>query len=197
MATPRLCSIPNCGKPHEARGWCEKHYKRWRNHGNPLTLRKTDAGEPQRYLRDKVLRFNGPDCLLWPYARLPSGQGVVTISKKLTIAHRYVCEALHGPAPTSKHEVAHLCGNGHLGCVNPRHLRWATHTENMADQLMHGTRNRGSRNGQSKLVEGDIPVIRSLLRQGKTITEIGAQFDVSRGTIWQIAKGNSWAWVEP
>jgi hypothetical protein len=31
----RTCSIPDCGKPHYARGWCPAHYHRWRNYGDP------------------------------------------------------------------------------------------------------------------------------------------------------------------
>lgn len=35
-----ICSLPDCGKPQIARGWCNPHYLRWRNHGDPL------AGNP-------------------------------------------------------------------------------------------------------------------------------------------------------
>lgn len=33
-------------------------------------------------------------------------------------------------------EVLHACGNGgnHIDCVNPRHLRWGTRTENEQDK---------------------------------------------------------------
>ncbi|SNS11453.1 hypothetical protein SAMN05443665_100155 [Actinomadura meyerae] len=26
---PRLCSVPGCGRPRHARGWCGRHYRRW------------------------------------------------------------------------------------------------------------------------------------------------------------------------
>lgn len=32
----RRCSISDCDKRHKARGWCDKHYARWRAHGSPL-----------------------------------------------------------------------------------------------------------------------------------------------------------------
>jgi len=40
------CAIPDCGKPVQARGWCNKHWKRWRVHGDPLavTPRGTQPG---------------------------------------------------------------------------------------------------------------------------------------------------------
>lgn len=31
----RLCAIPECGKVHFCRGWCTKHYARWRKYGDP------------------------------------------------------------------------------------------------------------------------------------------------------------------
>lgn len=31
----RTCSIDGCAKPHEARGWCPAHYRRWRATGDP------------------------------------------------------------------------------------------------------------------------------------------------------------------
>ena len=31
----RFCSIVDCDSEHYARGWCEKHYARWRKHGDP------------------------------------------------------------------------------------------------------------------------------------------------------------------
>jgi len=39
MATSRVCSIPDCGKPHRAHGWCVLHYKRWLRHGDPCAGR--------------------------------------------------------------------------------------------------------------------------------------------------------------
>ena len=30
-----VCSVDGCGGPGYARGWCAKHYERWRRHGDP------------------------------------------------------------------------------------------------------------------------------------------------------------------
>lgn len=35
-----ICSMPECTNPAESRGWCTKHYKRWRSHGDPTVVMK-------------------------------------------------------------------------------------------------------------------------------------------------------------
>ena len=35
--TKRVCEIPGCNKPHYGRGYCHKHYQRWKRHGDPLS----------------------------------------------------------------------------------------------------------------------------------------------------------------
>lgn len=35
MATTKICSLPDCGKKHYAKGWCNFHWQRWRRHGAP------------------------------------------------------------------------------------------------------------------------------------------------------------------
>lgn len=34
------CSIEGCGSPVRARGWCNRHYLRWRRSGDPLGSRR-------------------------------------------------------------------------------------------------------------------------------------------------------------
>ena len=47
--TPRVCSIDGCDNVHAARGWCHKHYMRWRRWGDPEMI------DPR--LRPGVLRI--------------------------------------------------------------------------------------------------------------------------------------------
>lgn len=48
MADRAICSVEGCDKPTEARGWCHKHYQRWRSNGDPLISRymREDAKAP-------------------------------------------------------------------------------------------------------------------------------------------------------
>lgn len=197
MAEKQDCRIAGCGRPIKARGWCEAHYKRWRLHGDPLVGGKvTHRGEPAEYL-DTVLA-EGPlsrQCLVWPYARNAKGYGHIKIDGETREVHRVVCERVNGPPPTPDHEARHLCGNGHLGCINPGHVTWGTRLENKADELQHGTRNRGRRNGQAKLTEADVLNIRAadgvMPRH-----QIGAQYGVTAATVNEIVWGQTWAWLE-
>jgi hypothetical protein len=108
--------------------------------------------------------------------------------------HHLACEAEHGPRPSPQHEVAHSCGRGHEGCVNRKHLRWATRSENQMDRVKHGTHNRGERHGMSRLTEHQA---REALRLRGLISQeaIAERFGVSRGAICRIHQGRGWAWL--
>ena len=80
------------------------------------------------------------NCVPWPFS--VNGTGYGTLNSKFTNqASRYACALLHG-LPEPGMVGAHNCGNGNLGCVNPHHLRWATHTENMDDKNEHAVHRR-------------------------------------------------------
>lgn len=38
VMVPNTCSIDGCEAAKYCRGWCTKHYARWRTHGDPLTV---------------------------------------------------------------------------------------------------------------------------------------------------------------
>jgi len=76
MANSRLCSIPDCGKTHLAKGYCVSHYKRLKRHGNPLGG-STSTGEPMRFITEIVLPYKGFECLTWPFGKKETGYGCV------------------------------------------------------------------------------------------------------------------------
>lgn len=194
MAVTRLCSIPRCSKRAVARGWCPAHYYRWHAHGDPLAGR-IQVGEPAAYLADKVFTYQGDDCLRWPYGGTAAGYGLVCVpGVSERYVHIIVCERTNGPRPTPKHEAAHSCG--HEGCVNPRHIRWATSAQNKADMLEHGTRIRGAMHPGAKLTEDAVRRIRALRATALSQRSVAQMFGVSRGTIDRIDRGILWAWLD-
>lgn len=198
MRAIRTCSIEGCGLRHDAHGYCHVHYSRWRRHGDPLggtTPRGDSAGSPERFYRDVVLTDRrGPDdpCLIWPFAKNDCGYGMLGKER----VSRLACEDANGPAPTPDHEAAHGCGKGHLACVTKGHLRWATHAENMADMIAHGTQVRGEQVRNSKITEATAREIIAL--KGKMpVQAIGKRFGVSGGHVNNIHLRKRWAWLRP
>lgn len=191
MTDIRACSVNGCGAPLLARGWCKRHYDRWRRHGDPhICLKPMVArGAPMQWLIENA-EHNGDDCLIWPFARHPDGRAHMRAGKP----SRIMCELAHGQPPTDKHEAAHSCGKGYDACVNPQHLRWATPVENTADKVEHGTLLNGSRLPQAKLTENQVREIRAL--KGKLFQrEIAAMFGVQITCINKILNGKSWRHV--
>jgi hypothetical protein len=131
------------------------------------------------------------ECLIWPFAVHHDGRGQVSIGMRTLQAHRVMCKLAHGDAPTERHEAAHSCGNGHLGCVNPRHLRWATSKENKADQLAHGTRVWGEKHPSHKLTRRAVRTIRSLA-DIKPREALAQEFGVHVLTIGKVIRRESW-----
>lgn len=192
-AKGQICAVDGCTKPAESRGWCDAHYQRWRKHGDPLGGR-TENGAAMDWLLAH-LNTKSDECVAWPFARDRNGYGRLHFRGKLSFAHRVMCELAHGEPPTEKHHAAHSCGKGHLGCVNPKHLRWATRVENEADKGCHGTLSRGEYHPQSKLSAANVLEIRQILKN-EGASKIAKSFGVQPQTISAIKHRKSWAWLE-
>lgn len=188
----KICAIVECGMRIRARGFCYKHYRRWERHGDPLGG-VAFQGEALLWL-EKHRHFDGVDCLLWPFLRFPRGYGLVHKDGRNRLVHRIMCEYRHGPTPTPKHQAAHTCGKGHLGCVNPLHLDWKTAKENHADRLIHGTSERGERNCNAKLTRENVRAIRAA--EGYSQDELGRRYGVSGSVVSSIKRGVTWAWLD-
>jgi hypothetical protein len=53
----RICQIEGCERLHYARGWCERHWKRWWHHGDPIGGRIRQTGQCTIEGCDKPLRY--------------------------------------------------------------------------------------------------------------------------------------------
>lgn len=192
MAKLIICSVEGCENSVECKSLCSKHYQRLKRRGDPLYVWKpaTKVVELQAYLSAST-----NECLIWPGARLSSGYAAIRFENKTQSASRVMCVIAHGEPPTPTYEAAHSCGNGHLACINPRHLFWKTPTENQADKIIHGTTNRGERSASAKLTEEKVKAIRAL--DGRySRREIGDMFGVSRQTAKDIILRRRWSWLD-
>ena len=77
-------------------------------------------------------------CIFVPLAR-EWAPASVTVDGINMPAARYMCSAAHGE-PEAGMVARHLCGNGHLSCVNPAHLAWGTAQQNARDRSLHTDR---------------------------------------------------------
>lgn len=172
------CVISGCdGIGSSSRfGLCCAHAHRKRRYGTPLGGRRgkrTPNGIPYQWLLDHV-DHEGHDCLIWPFAKRHKGYGGIVMKDGFTRSpHREICILAHGQPPFEDAIAAHSCGNGHNGCVNPKHLSWATTKENAIDRSLH-------RSGS--LSEVQIRAMRALSPQF-TVPELAAVFGIDEWVV--------------
>ncbi|MBX5131635.1 hypothetical protein HJB80_02870 [Rhizobium lentis] len=172
------------------------HHERFRKYGDPNAVQRkgTKRGEVQEYFYSVVLPYDGVDCLIWPFTKNAKGYGMMLCDDKYGLVTRFLCKETKGPPPTPKHEAAHSCGKGHLGCVAKRHLSWKTRVENQADRRVHGTDNRGEKHTKVKISEAiakEIFALKGLELQKET----AARFGVKTNLVACIQSGKSWGWL--
>jgi len=191
----KICKALACNSLSVAKGLCKRHWHKARRYGSPERGADWRRGESLTWLLDHV-GHGGDECLTWPFTRSTSGYGVIYIDRKQRQAHREICARAHGPAPSNDHFAAHNCGKGHEGCVNQRHLRWATPAENQADRIIHGTSSRGNGNGCAKLSPKDVFIIRQKILSGVPQAKIAREYSVSSSAVHLIKSGRNWNWLK-
>lgn len=187
---PGACSIDGCEREYFTNGYCSMHYTRWRRHGDPHKKTKAAPGECLEWLMDHI-DYDGDDCLEWPFARHDSGYGVASRpGGRSVIASRLMCELAHGAPPQENYDCAHNCGKGHLGCVNPRHLRWDTRKGNLADRIAHGTDQRGERGSAAKITTEQAIEI---LQGTESLSKTARRYGIKPATVSAIRRRKIWA----
>lgn len=193
MAKSRICTVEGCGKPVRSLGLCGSHYFKARRHGDPCGGRKFGYGEPMRFLTETAANWQSDECLIWPYPLMDNGYPNISCKGRNVCASRLLCELVHGKSPKPKLDACHRCGNRQ--CVNPRHLRWGTRLENMADTIEHGTVPRGERNGHAKLNEHAVREIRAL-KGTLSRRRIAERYGISEWSVTDIFYGRNWGWLK-
>ena len=186
MNPPEKCQVDGCESPHMAKGMCSAHYSRVYRYGDVNTVKIAPKGEALDWLQSNV-GHDGESCLAWPFkSHNPQGYGVTNYKGRMQNASAVMCELAHGKKPTEKHEAAHSCGMGHKGCVHPKHLRWATRSENHADKHLHGTMSKGESHKLAKLSDAQVMQISA---SSLGLTKTAEAFGISYGYVWELQKG--------
>lgn len=145
---------------------------------------------------DKYVPEPNSGCWLWVGATNQDGYGRFSFKGKLIGAHRFSL-MLYKEEENRFLCVCHTCDNTY--CVNPNHLFFATHAENMLDKKKKGRVGynpaRGAQHYMSKLRESDITEIRWMRLQGTSYSKIARIYNVSNESIRKIILGVSWRHV--
>jgi hypothetical protein len=151
----------------------------------------TKHGLPMSWLKSH-LHYDGDDCVVWPFTRTAQGYSRIWHNGQMRPAHRVMCEMLNGPPSGPLIDTAHSCGNGHLGCMNPKHLRWATKVENSRDRIAHGTHGRGEKHALAKLSHDDVLAIREMAPFA-VAAWIAPYYGISTAQMSRIIRRQRWA----
>lgn len=126
------CNIKGCGRKHRARGWCNTHYMRWLNHGDPNHVQQVRDIITQEVFEDKTMPVTETGCIIWLDSPTKAGYGLVFVGGKNVLIHRHVWEQTNNQKIPGGMYIDHKCHT--TVCCNPDHLRLATNAQNGANR---------------------------------------------------------------
>lgn len=130
----------------------------------------------------------------WPYECVSAGNpyGKVKHAGRVLRPNRAMYALAFGAIPPGL-SIMHTCDRP--ACVNPAHLRAATHAENMADRALkrRGGDLRGMNNGRAVLTD---PQVRAIRASAEPTAALVRRFGVSKVTICGIRRGTKWRHVK-
>lgn len=112
--------------------------------------------------------------------------------------HVLVCEAFHGPRPTTslergRWEVRHI--NGDRLDNRAANLAWGPSKTNGEDRVRHGTVARGEDVGRAKLTEERVVAMRRAWNAGRGLQEIADEHGICLSQAHNIVSGAQWSHV--
>jgi hypothetical protein len=189
----KTCSLPDCDTKLYQAGFCSSHYYRNRRHGDPYAG-GTSKGEALQWIIDHK-NYKGDDCIQWPYYTSGAGYGRVKFRGSDKVSSRVMCMLAHGDPAKDEMDAAHECGNGHLGCMNPNHIKWKTKIDNCADKIKHGTHREGEEINFSKLKAQQVIEIFMRAKSGENQRIIANDYGVYPQTVSRIYNKKRWVHI--
>jgi hypothetical protein len=186
-----LCSIDGCAKPKHGHGMCAAHLSKFRKYGDPLRVSER-LSLRTAWLLAQVETRDRTHCWDWPFWKDRKGYGEINVNNKHWRAHAMALVLDGSPRPDPpNHHALHSCDNP--GCVNPNHVRWGTHQENVADAVSRDRNTKGERVPQHRLTEDQV---RSIRKDSRTLKAIAEEYGVCFQTIGLLKQGITWRHVK-
>lgn len=124
----KICKVEECPTKSRTRDMCDKHYRRWKSHGDPLKVSKLVGATLNDRLDFYTVKASD-GCWLWQASLNSSGYGQINNPDGSQLAHRLMYERYKGsPGAGVDLDHRHDCPKT---CVNPDHLRPTTRKQNM------------------------------------------------------------------
>ena len=186
------CSVDGCTYPRKAKGLCDSHYKRNRRYGDPTAgprLRRRGITEAEAFATYMPGPPPADGCWDWTGYTDPNGYGRFSLGGKHIPAHVAAHRIYIGPIPEGMH-VLHACDRPI--CVQPKHIRIGTNSDNVADRMERNRQPRGIQVGRAKLTEEDVRWLRSV---DLSNAEAAATLGVDRSTVSVIRSRHTWKHV--
>lgn len=140
----------------------------------------------------RVDKRGDDECWRWmgPLDRI--GYGRFYLNGKTLLSHRASMLFAHGEL-RSELDVLHSCDNP--ACVNPKHLRFGTHADNMRDKVDRGRQKRGEHAPQAKLTDAHIKIIKYI---GRSLPRkvLAREFGINSQAVSNILCGRKWSHVK-
>lgn len=144
-----LCSEEGCTKGAAVRGLCAKHYaiRAKTLDGLPKAKRPVSVPDIRGRFEYYVPEIPEEGCTEWPGSTAGEGYGYISFNGRTLAAHRVSLLLSEGDEDLSRYnnglDCDHICGN--RACVNPKHLRWATRSQNIAHRTVEPRASSGFR----------------------------------------------------
>lgn len=180
-----MCPVEGCEKKVSyGRKTCEMHYYRMRRNGSYNLNERKNIG------RKIDFRVTDSGCYeVISHKPYPNGYVVFTLNGRRTGMHRHVYEQCFGEIPEGMY-VCHKCDN--KKCINPEHLEVGTHAKNVRDAVIRKRYRAGELHPNSKLTNGKVKLIRSLIKKGYKNISIAKLTGAHKDTVSDIKRGKSW-----
>lgn len=143
-----------------------------------------------------LAKFRDEPIVLRQHA-LPKGYLIVNLREGGRTVHHYVHRlvllAFRGPPPEGM-ESRHVDNNDPADC-RLENLCWGTRSQNVEDRRRHGTLQCGSRNGQARLTEAKVILMRLLGNAGMVSRDIASLFQQNYEHVRRILRRELWTHV--